>query len=191
MKKAIMILAVFCSLAVTGSAQKFALIDMEYILKSIPAYEMANEQLKQVSTRWQREIETKAKEAETLFNNYKSEQVYLSKEQQQSLYDTMECEDCTPSLAQAIKMKEFSRDGKLTVEEAAAFDFGATLRYNEKPVADQSSVKCLYTGITSNWQAYSSTTTPPTEPGRYVMTAVTVGGNYQAAPITRSFQITK
>ena len=41
---------------------------------------------------------------------------YLSKEHQQSLYDTMECEDCTPSLAQAIKMKEFSRDGKLTVE---------------------------------------------------------------------------
>ncbi len=41
---------------------------------------------------------------------------YLSKEQQQSLHDTMECEDCTPSLAQAIKMKEFSRDGKLTVE---------------------------------------------------------------------------
>lgn len=82
-------------------------------------------------------------------------------------------------------------NGKLTVEEAAAFDFGATLRYNEKPVADQSSVKCLYTGITSNWQSYPSTTTPPTEPGRYVMTAVTVGGNYQAAPITRSFQITK
>ena len=82
-------------------------------------------------------------------------------------------------------------NGKLTVEEAAAFDFGATLRYNEKPVADQSSVKCLYTGITSNWQSYSCTTTPPSEPGRYVMTVVTLGGNYQAAPITRSFQITK
>ena len=41
---------------------------------------------------------------------------YLSKEQQQSLYDTMECEDCTPSLAQAIKMKEFSRNGKLSAE---------------------------------------------------------------------------
>ena len=41
---------------------------------------------------------------------------YLTKEQQQSLYDTMECEDCTPSLAQAIKMKEFSRGGKLTEE---------------------------------------------------------------------------
>ena len=41
---------------------------------------------------------------------------YLSKEQQEALYSTMECEDCTPSLAQAIKMKEFSKDGKLTDE---------------------------------------------------------------------------
>ena len=41
---------------------------------------------------------------------------YLSKEQQESLYSTMECEDCTPSLAQAIKMKEFSKDGRLTDE---------------------------------------------------------------------------
>lgn len=41
---------------------------------------------------------------------------YLSKEQQQALFETMECEDCTPSLAQAIKMKEFSKDGKLSDE---------------------------------------------------------------------------
>ena len=41
---------------------------------------------------------------------------YLSKEQQEALYSTMECEDCTSSLAQAIKMKEFSKDGKLTDE---------------------------------------------------------------------------
>ena len=41
---------------------------------------------------------------------------YLSKEQQEALYSTMECEDCTPPLAQAIKMKEFSKDGKLTDE---------------------------------------------------------------------------
>lgn len=41
---------------------------------------------------------------------------YLSPKQQEALYSTMECEDCTPSLAQAIKMKEFSKDGKLTEE---------------------------------------------------------------------------
>ena len=41
---------------------------------------------------------------------------YLSPKQQEALYSTMECEDCTPSLAQAIKMKEFSKDNKLTEE---------------------------------------------------------------------------
>ena len=41
---------------------------------------------------------------------------YLSSKQQEALYSTMECEDCTPSLAQAIKMKEFSKGGKLTEE---------------------------------------------------------------------------
>ena len=62
---------------------------------------------------------------------------------------------------------------------------------NGESVSDQSSVHVLYSGLTSKWKAYSSTTTAPTEPGRYVMTVVVLGGNYQAAPITRSFQITK
>ena len=56
---------------------------------------------------------------------------------------------------------------------------------------DQSSVHYLYSGMTSSWRIYSSTTTPPTEPGRYVVTVCILGGNYMAAPITRSFQITK
>ena len=82
-------------------------------------------------------------------------------------------------------------NGKLTAEEAAGFDFGATLMYDGNPAKKQTNVHYLYSGFTSKWKPYSSTTTPPTEPGRYVMTVVTLGGNYQAAPITRSFQITK
>ena len=39
---------------------------------------------------------------------------YLAEQEQCTLYDTMGRKDCTPSLAQAIKMKAFSRDGKLT-----------------------------------------------------------------------------
>lgn len=81
-------------------------------------------------------------------------------------------------------------NGKISAAEAANFDFGATLSYNGKQVEDQSSVHYLYSGFTSKWKPYSSTTAP-TEPGRYVMTVVTLGGNYQAAPMTRSFQITK
>ena len=82
-------------------------------------------------------------------------------------------------------------NGKISAADAADFDFSVTLMYNGEPAAKQTNVHYLYSGITSKWKPYSSTTTPPTEPGRYVMTVVTLGGNYQAAPITRSFQITK
>lgn len=82
-------------------------------------------------------------------------------------------------------------NGKISAADVKNFDFGATLSYNGKQVEDQSSVHYLYSGFTSKWKPYSSTTTPPTEPGRYVVTVVTLGGNYQAAPITRAFQITK
>ncbi|MCI6150323.1 MAG: hypothetical protein MR705_07820 [Flintibacter sp.] len=81
--------------------------------------------------------------------------------------------------------------GKLTAAEAQNFDFDATLYYDGLPVKDQSSVHYLYSGFTSSWRVYSSTTTAPTEPGRYVVTVCILGGNYMAAPITRSFQITK
>lgn len=82
-------------------------------------------------------------------------------------------------------------NGKLTAEEAKSFDFGVTLMYDGNPAEKQTNVHYLYSGFTSKWRPYSSTTTPPTEPGRYVVTVVTLGGNYQAAPITRAFQITK
>ena len=81
---------------------------------------------------------------------------------------------------------------KISAADAKTADFAAELQQvNGEAVSDQSSVHVLYSGLTSKWKAYSSTTTAPTEPGRYVMTVVVLGGNYQAAPITRSFQITK
>ena len=80
--------------------------------------------------------------------------------------------------------------GKLTAEQAKTFDFGATLTYNGDVTVDQSSVHYLYTGFTTSWKLYSSTT-PPTEPGSYVVTVCVLGGNYLAAPATRTFQITK
>lgn len=80
---------------------------------------------------------------------------------------------------------------KISAADAKTADFGATLQMGDAAAADQSSVHVLYSGFTSKWKVYSSTTTPPTEPGRYSMTVVLLGGDYQAAPITRSFQITK
>lgn len=80
--------------------------------------------------------------------------------------------------------------GKISKEDAQNFDFKATVTYNGAAVSDEN-VHYLYTGVQSNLKPYSSTTTAPTEPGVYTMTVVTLGGNYQAAPITRTFTITK
>lgn len=82
-------------------------------------------------------------------------------------------------------------NGKITAEDAKNFDFKATLSFDGDVTISQENVHYLYSGFTSKWKLYSSTTTPPTEPGSYVMTVVTLGGNYQAAPITRGFKITK
>ena len=80
--KKILLLALFAIIsAVSANAQKFALIDMEYILKNIPAYERANEQLTQQSKRWQAEIDDLTVEAQNLYKKYQSEAIFLSDEQ--------------------------------------------------------------------------------------------------------------
>ena len=76
------LLIVMAVVAVFGAkAQKFALVDMEYILKNVPQYEMANEQLSQLSQRWQKEVEAKGKEAENLYQSYLNDTVFLTEEQ--------------------------------------------------------------------------------------------------------------
>ena len=81
MKKIVLTLIACVAMSVSASAQKFALVDMEYILKNIPAYEMANEQLNQVSLRWEKEVTDLSKEAETLYKNFQSDMVFLTDEQ--------------------------------------------------------------------------------------------------------------
>ena len=62
MRKSVLLMILLFAVGMTASAQKFALIDMEYILKNIPAYERANEQLNQASKKWQSEVEKVAEE---------------------------------------------------------------------------------------------------------------------------------
>lgn len=84
MKKFLIAIAAAMLCGLSASAQKFALVDMEYILKNIPAYEMANEQLNQVSLRWQKEVDDLAKEAENMYKNYQSDMVFLTDEQKKT-----------------------------------------------------------------------------------------------------------
>lgn len=91
-------------------AQKFALIDMEYVMKNIPAYERANEQLNQVSKKWQAEVEALNTEATTMYKNYQNELVFLSAEQKKQKQEQIMQKE---KEASDLKKKYFGPEGEL------------------------------------------------------------------------------
>ena len=112
MKKLFTILLAACALGIAQpvSAQKFVLVDMEYILKNIPAYERANEQLNQVSRKWQAEVEALATEAQNLYKAYQSEAVFLSAEQKKDRESAIVAKE---KEAADLKKKYFGPEGEL------------------------------------------------------------------------------
>ena len=110
MIKKILIALTLLASATQMQAQQFALIDLEYILSNIPAYERANEQLNQTSKAWQNEIEAVSNEAATLYKNYQNESVFLSeaqkKEREQAIVDK-------EKEAADLKKKYFGPEGEL------------------------------------------------------------------------------
>lgn len=95
---------------VAASAQKFALVDMEYIFRNVPSYEMANEQLNQLSQRWQKEVEAIGKEAETMYNNYLSDKVFLTDEQAKKRESEIVAKE---KEATELRYKYFGPEGEL------------------------------------------------------------------------------
>ncbi len=108
--KKILVFFSYMLFATCAMAQKYALIDMEYILKNIPAYERANEQLNQVSKRWQAEVEALNTEASTMYKNYQNEVVFLSQDQKQKKQEAIMLKE---KEAADLKKKYFGPDGEL------------------------------------------------------------------------------
>lgn len=108
--KKILLMSLMCLAALSMSAQKFALVDMEYILKNIPAYERANEQLTQVSKKWQAEVEALNTEASTMYKNYQNEVVFLSQEQKKARQEEIMKKEKSAS---ELKRKYFGPEGEL------------------------------------------------------------------------------
>ena len=109
MKKIFLVIVVAMT-AIAANAQKFALLDMEYILKNIPAYERANEQLNQGSKKWQAEVEAINTEAQTMYNNYQNEVAFLSNEQKKAKQDAIMKKE---QEASELKRKYFGPEGEL------------------------------------------------------------------------------
>lgn len=107
-------IVLFTLALITGTAfakdQSIAYIDMEYILKNLPQYEQANEQLTMLSKRWQKEIDAMQQEIRVLVSNYQTEQIFLSdamKRQREEEIVKKEQE------LLELKRKYFGQDGEL------------------------------------------------------------------------------
>lgn len=110
MKKLILTFALLAATVASASAQKFALIDMEYILRNVPAYERANEQLNQVSKKWEGEVNALLAEVEAMYKKYQSEAVFLSDAQKTKTEEAIMQKE---KEASDLKKKYFGSEGEL------------------------------------------------------------------------------
>jgi len=111
MKKSVILIVLLFTTGIAANAQKFALIDMEYILKKIPAYENANEQLNQISQQWQQEVEKVSEEAKSLYKNYQSASASLSDAQKQKKEEAIIAKE---KEASELRRKYFGPEGELS-----------------------------------------------------------------------------
>ena len=110
MKKIVLTLALALIAATAVDAQKFALVDMDYILKAIPAYETANEQLDQLSKKWQKEVENMLAEVQTMYKNYQTELVFLTDDMKVKREEEIVAKE---KEANELKRKYFGVEGEL------------------------------------------------------------------------------
>lgn len=110
MKKLVLTIAIIACAVCTASAQKFAFIDSEYLLKNIPAYESATQQLEQTSKKWQKEVDKLNEEASQMYKDYQSHMVFLSDEQKQEKEKEIVAKETE---AKELKRKYFGADGEL------------------------------------------------------------------------------
>ena len=154
MKKVIILSIVFLACAFTASAQKFALVDMEYILKNIPGYERANEQLNQVSKRWQSEVDAIAQEAQTLYKNYQSEAVFLSEEQKSKKEEEIVAKE---KEAGELKRKYFGPEGELFKKRESLMKPIQDEIYNAvKDIADNKGYSVVWDRASATSMIYAS-----------------------------------
>lgn len=110
MKKILLAGIVMMLMSASSFAQKYALIDMDYILKKIPQYEMANEQLDQISKRWQSEVEALAAEAESMYKQYQADMVFLTADQKTAKENAIVAKE---KEVQDLRLKYFGPEGEL------------------------------------------------------------------------------
>ena len=144
-----------CMGAVLGAgAQKFALIDMEYVLRNVPSYEMANEQLNQVSLRWEKEVTELGKEAETMYKNYQSERVFLTDDQKKKREEAIVAKEKEVT---DLKYKYFGPEGELYKKRQSLMNPIQEEVYNAvKKVAEEKGYQAIFDRASSQSIVFAS-----------------------------------
>ena len=138
------------------SAQKYALIDMEYIMTNIPDYERANEQLNQISKRWQAEVEALDNAAKSLYKNYQNELIFLSEQQKKEREEAIIAKE---KEASELRRKYFGPEGELYKKRVSLIEPIQEEIYNAvKAVAQQKGFQLVLDRAADNGIIYASPT---------------------------------
>lgn len=142
MKRIALIAIALVGSALGAMAQKFALIDMEYVLKNIPTYEIANEQVNQMSLRWQKEVDVLAEEADKMYKDYQSNMVFLTDEQKQKREKEITAKE---KAAAELRQKYFGPEGDLFVLRQKLMEPIQDEVYNAvKAVSEERGFQCIF-----------------------------------------------
>ncbi|SDB95918.1 OmpH family outer membrane protein [Williamwhitmania taraxaci] len=108
--KRILLLSILMILGIAGFGQKFAFVDSDYILKKIPQYRAAQEQLDKLAIQYQKEVEDKFSAVDEQVRSYQTEKVLLTQDmrskREQDLMDKQK-------EAQNLQRNYFGPDGVL------------------------------------------------------------------------------
>ncbi len=154
MKKILLTLALVVAACFGASAQKFALVDMEYILKQVPSYEMANEQLRQLSLRWQKEVEAVSRDADALYKKYLSDKVFLTEEQVKKREEEIVAKE---KEASELRYKYFGPEGELYKKRQTLMKPIQDDVYNAvKKLSEERGYQCIFDRASSANIVYAS-----------------------------------
>lgn len=154
MKKITQIIVLLLAAAGVASAQKFAMVDMEYIFKNVPSYEMANEQLNQLSQRWQKEVEASGKQAENMYQTYLADKVFLTDEQVKKREEEIVAKEKATT---ELRYKYFGPEGELYQKRQSLLKPIQDEVYNAvKKVAEERGFQAIFDRASASDIVYAS-----------------------------------
>ncbi len=119
MKKTLLFIGLFFAFTLGSFAQKYALVDMEYILQNIPSYESANQELEKASEIWQSEVEEVQKAVQEMYKKFQADLPNLKVEDKTSRENAIVAKE---KEIQQLRNKYFGAEGEMFKRRQSLID---------------------------------------------------------------------